>query len=184
MPLKTLVKVGGLTNLSDARYCAGMGVEMIGFQVIPGMPCFVAPEKYQEIRGWISGPSIVAEIYGIKDRALITKIIEGYKPDYFELGIDDLAITGNLSIPFILALQTGQALPMLSSLPTYVLSREKLSLPAGIRSMLEVSSGEEAINAIKGCNIAAIATSGSAEVRPGYKDYDELASILEALEED
>ena len=29
MPLKTFVKVGNITNLSDARYCAGMGVDML-----------------------------------------------------------------------------------------------------------------------------------------------------------
>ncbi len=31
MALKTIVKVGNITNLSDARYCAVMGVDMLGF---------------------------------------------------------------------------------------------------------------------------------------------------------
>jgi phosphoribosylanthranilate isomerase len=34
MPLKTFVKVGCITNLSDARYCAGMGVDMLGFRAV------------------------------------------------------------------------------------------------------------------------------------------------------
>jgi hypothetical protein len=32
-------------------------------------------------------------------------------------------------------------------------------------------------------NIKGLALSGSAEIRPGFKSYDELADILEALEE-
>ena len=31
--LKTLIKVSNINNLSDARYCAGMGVEMLGFSM-------------------------------------------------------------------------------------------------------------------------------------------------------
>ena len=48
MPLKTIVKVGSITNLSDARYCAGMGVEMLGFNVVAGHESFIDAKKYQE----------------------------------------------------------------------------------------------------------------------------------------
>ena len=42
--LKTLVKVSGIENLSDARYCAGMGVEFLGFPLAQ-----IPFEKFQEI---------------------------------------------------------------------------------------------------------------------------------------
>ena len=41
MGLKTLVKVSEVNNLSDARYCAGMGVEMIGFSLDENHPKFI-----------------------------------------------------------------------------------------------------------------------------------------------
>ena len=44
--LKTIVKVSEVNNLSDARYCAGMGVEYIGFSM-DNVPF----EKYKEMRG-------------------------------------------------------------------------------------------------------------------------------------
>jgi phosphoribosylanthranilate isomerase len=81
MPLKTIVKVGNISNLSDARYCAGMGVDMLGFRVIDGLPGYIAPQAFQEIRGWISGPKVVAEIYGIDRSDKIPHIVENYAPD-------------------------------------------------------------------------------------------------------
>ena len=53
MSLKTLVKVGGVTNLSDARYCAGMGVAILGFCPEPSRPDYVDLDKFKEITNWI-----------------------------------------------------------------------------------------------------------------------------------
>ena len=66
MPLKTFVKVGCITNLSDARYCAGMGVDMLGFRAVESQENYIKPSQFQEIRGWIAGPLVVAEVYGVE----------------------------------------------------------------------------------------------------------------------
>ncbi|MFT7424854.1 MAG: phosphoribosylanthranilate isomerase, partial [Algoriphagus sp.] len=31
MALRTFVKINGITNLTDARYCSGMYVDLLGF---------------------------------------------------------------------------------------------------------------------------------------------------------
>jgi phosphoribosylanthranilate isomerase len=62
MGLKTIVKVSHITNLSDARYCAGVGVRMIGFCLDRHLPYFVEASVAQEIAAWIAGVSIVGEI--------------------------------------------------------------------------------------------------------------------------
>lgn len=54
MPLKTLVKVGKITNLSDARYCAGMNVDMLGFVTVESRENYLPVKDYQDIRGWVS----------------------------------------------------------------------------------------------------------------------------------
>lgn len=61
MALKTFVKVSNISNLSDARYCAGMGVEMLGFSVEKQSKNYVDPQSYQEMIGWLSGVEFVAE---------------------------------------------------------------------------------------------------------------------------
>ena len=64
MALKTMVKVGQITNLSNARYCAGMGVNMLGFVVDDGSEFFISPEQFREISGWVAGVEFVGEISG------------------------------------------------------------------------------------------------------------------------
>jgi phosphoribosylanthranilate isomerase len=49
MALKTKVKAGNITNLSDARYCAGMGVDWLGFPAD-----VVNPDTFKEITNWVT----------------------------------------------------------------------------------------------------------------------------------
>ena len=62
MALKTIVKVGSITNLSDARYCAGMGVEMLGFAFDPSHGYYLQAIQFNEIIKWVSGVTIVGEL--------------------------------------------------------------------------------------------------------------------------
>ena len=66
MALKTLVKVGKISNLSDAWYCAGMSVDMLGFTVIASQENYVSPELFREMRGWFYGP--VHRYRNLRDR--------------------------------------------------------------------------------------------------------------------
>src|SRR5688572_21326360 len=61
MNLKTNVKLGEVTNLSDARFAAGRGAQFVGFVLSPNHQNYLAPEKVQEIAGWVDGPSLVGE---------------------------------------------------------------------------------------------------------------------------
>src|SRR5688572_188745 len=110
MPLKTLVRAGSITNLSDARYCAGMGVDWLGFNVIEGQDQYVSPKEFQDIRGWVSGPKIIAQIYNIPSTDALTAILDNYQPDFLELGMNDLKKFSALPLPFILAVPAAEAL--------------------------------------------------------------------------
>ena len=55
MALSTFVKIDGVTNLSDARYCAGMYVDVLGFNLEESSQKFLNPTQYEEITGWVSG---------------------------------------------------------------------------------------------------------------------------------
>lgn len=62
MGLKTVVKVNSITDLATARYCAGMGVGMVGFCLDEHDDAFLGAKVAQEIAGWIAGVQIVGEI--------------------------------------------------------------------------------------------------------------------------
>lgn len=180
MALKTFVKVGSITNLTDARYCAGMGVDLLGFQVIEGAAQFISSKAFQEIRGWVSGPLVVAEIYGLSDPSSLSSILENYRPDYLELGLKEYALTlGKLPIPYLLSLQPGEVVPHQAS-PEMIIRK---SVPTSDGDLVYVVSTQEAEAALQQ-PVKGLALQGSSETKPGIKEYNDLSEILEMLETD
>jgi phosphoribosylanthranilate isomerase len=194
MPLKTLVKVGNITNLSDARYCAGMGVEMLGFNVVDGTANYINPSSFQEIRGWLSGPLVVAELYSASNKT-IAHVPENYRPDLFELSVHELDLVTNLETGLILSVDKN-------SFDRQLLERWKHRI-----RFLAVSQADYENNFIDHVkndfdilvatndntiitaltddrNVKGITLLGGQEIRPGLKDFDALASVLELLETD
>lgn len=49
------VKICGITNLADARYCAGAGADYLGFIQSESSPRYVNPELAGQIIEWVAG---------------------------------------------------------------------------------------------------------------------------------
>lgn len=192
MALKTLVKVGNISNLSDARYCAGMGVDMLGFAAIEGKAGYIPPKLYQDIRGWVAGPSAVLELYGLTKHHSFSKLLEDYRPDYIETGVDELQfIPSSAGQSMIVSVHSDDDFQKIESWKTSVqylliseykkdLIKEASKLGPVILSL----HSPTALNLLESFPIKGIALNGSAEVRPGFKSYDDLADVLEKLEID
>ncbi len=179
MPLKTVVKVGSITNLSDARYCAGMGVDFLGFRAVEGQENYLPPKKYQEIRGWITGPQTVAEVYGLTEAAQLDVLLEDYKPDYLEMGMAELNLFATLPLPVILRVE-GEIPPDIHLPPRYLLVTTLKGHGDSIPLLLEVHRPAEMPDALGEGN--GLALNGGSEISPGLRDYSALAEILEQLE--
>lgn len=189
MSLKSIVKVSHLSNLSDARYCAGMGVDMLGFCVVPGGIHFMPVKVFQDIRGWISGPRIIAELYGLSSAPEVTDIVNAYSPDFLELTLREYrAFADSLTLPLLL----------------YVTREELGSIPADdriARIIVDEDTSCKDISALRTPVLSQITSlqklnekvsegcfqgyvlQGPEEIRPGVTNYDQLGVILEALEE-
>jgi phosphoribosylanthranilate isomerase len=193
MSLKTFVKVGKITNLSDARYCSGMGVDMLGFRVIPADADYVTPERYKEFRGWFTGPTVVAEAFGIQSSEEVAAIIENYQPDFIELSVADLENVKSTSLPIILSgtldelrevKSLNSSLPIEYLLFTTTPSREIIEQLAASYKILVDIREENDLDKLESISsmITGISLHGSPEEKPGLKNYDLLASVLEKLE--
>jgi phosphoribosylanthranilate isomerase len=180
MPLRTFVKVSGILNLSDARYCAGMGVDLLGFGTIEGQEAFIKASQFHEIRGWVTGPQIVAEAYGIKDPAEIDYILENYKPDYIEMGIQELSLFSSLPVPVIVSVESEAELESLSFSPAFLISRTRFH--STIPLLVRVESRAETEQLLEDPGIKGIVLRGGAEVKPGLKNYEVINEVLELLE--
>ena len=69
--LKTFVKVGEINNLSDARYCAGMGVQLLGFVMSNPNRKSLSKEEYTAITQWLEGPKFVGEFIDATDEQVL-----------------------------------------------------------------------------------------------------------------
>ncbi len=73
--LKTKIKASQIANLTDARYFAAMGADLLGFSLDPASESYTDPKKVGEIRDWVEGPAIVGE-FGV---ATVDSIREAHK---------------------------------------------------------------------------------------------------------
>jgi len=194
MALKTSVKVGRISNLSDARYCSGMGVDWLGFRVNKSDPDYINPDLFQEIRGWFSGPEIVAEIYGITSEEVLREAEVSYQPDYLELSLNEISLVQSSSLPLLLSIKTLEV-PSIKKLSHDLLSRIKYLIVPDTLSTNEFAELSKSYSLLLKISdqfkseflslpISGIALEGSAEDKPGIKDYALLADVLEALEEE
>ncbi|MBO0931536.1 N-(5'-phosphoribosyl)anthranilate isomerase [Fibrella aquatilis] len=204
MALQTTVKISNVTNLSDARYCAGMGVDMLGFSMDSHSADYVAPEKVGEMRGWVAGVQIVGETQSIDPEA-VSSMVDVYQPDMVQ--VDEAALLPflhTLNKPLILRLDlvgtTLAQLDTLASTPmpdmTYLLleSASPVHFDDDLLAALGQLASRHAVLLGTGISpdnvhtlltqlpLAGIALAGENEERPGSKDFGALMDVLETLE--
>jgi phosphoribosylanthranilate isomerase len=197
--LKTTVKVSNLNNLSDARYCAGMGVEMLGFSMDE-----LDFNKFKEMRGWLAGVKIVGETNS-KDILTIIDLVERYQPDYLEVSDwENVIEIQRIGKPLILKVDFATAnLPALfqatkGNVEYFVLnsSDDFGIIDDATLSQLDAWSfqypiilgfGIKESNAndlLEQTQLTGFALKGGNEIRPGVADNEKLMNILEILETD
>lgn len=202
MGLKTFVKVGNITNLSDARYCAGMGVDLLGFCFDKNSAQFVDPEAYKEIVGWLSGPEFVGE-FETQNADEILNIKKELNLNYIQ--VDNFELANNLAnshkIIYQLKLKSTDSNSLkshfrqLSDSIKYIfveLDKDNSELEEQLDKLSDIYpilkgynlSADTVVSEMSQKQFVGISLKGSQELKPGFKDYDELADILEALEDD
>lgn len=184
MALKTTVYLQGATNLTEARYAAAMEVSYLGFPIL-NSPFALDDTTLTAILAWISGPQIVLELnhwvnneteeWLKRHQATAVYLQEGPLPELLPEGI-------SLIVPLSLANSLNetlknQTIALVIEEPKAVQSQVQNNLPLWAIPQGDFNL-EETLNTVQG-----IVLKGSQEERPGWKDFDEISTILEALEE-
>ena len=193
--LKTRVKVSGIENLSDARYCAGMGVDWLGFPMAE-----MSVEKFTEIRNWLAGVDIVGEACG-RTADEIIELCRIFQPDMLEIDSSvHLEAIASIDIPKILRvnIDTDNLPALFVSAGPYVkqfllVGNDQESL-MGMEASVEIWAAkypvlvgldipeEDLEEWIEQSSILGIGLQAGKEERPGFRDFTDLMSILEKLE--
>jgi phosphoribosylanthranilate isomerase len=205
MALSSFVYLRNVNNLSDARYAAGMGVDLIGFRLNPHDEESLKPEQYKEIAGWISGVKVVGEFDALEAEA-IAMHLDHFELDYLLIhDVSQIHAFTQLNIPLILsvAMDKQSKEQLLSTLnyasgtvDYYLLESSQSTFDAAeMTTIKEIAqkypvilgtgiTDQNAKTIVEDLNLQGISLQGTSEIRPGYKEFDEIADILEVLEVD
>ena len=196
MPHLVPLLIRGINNLSDARYCAGMGADKLTFILDPALPGHLDTKTVKELAGWIAGVELIGEFNKLSapeintiaaDCALdavllrsprtIDELAEIAPPVYLEVAAD----TAFLVQSFPTSLQG-----LIVELPEIISAEtlEELREMAGQRP-LWLGPGllpERARNLTNQLPLAGLSFPSGDEVKPGLRDFDQLEAVFEALE--
>ncbi|MBC7447181.1 MAG: hypothetical protein H7330_03915 [Hymenobacteraceae bacterium] len=196
--LRTTVLIRRVTNLSDARYCAGMGVELLAFPL--SGPDALTPEAVRELGGWTAGVQLVGELDATGRPAVeLNALAEACKLNFLLLTGDVSELTmAELTVPIIreVTLANLQKIPMFGEVSYAVLTSLTEAdfldphlparlIEAPVPVLLAVPNPTAA--AVRAAlerlpTLAGLALNGGAETRPGVRDFGLLGEALEALE--
>lgn len=205
MALKTFVKISAVNNLSDARYCAGMQVNLIGFCLEESDKNFVSPDKFKEITGWLSGVQYVAEFTHTHPERILSLL--QYYPS-----IDHIEIKEEIHLKMLVNTNFGiilnQKLNNIDDLDDLIrksasyrdfniallLEADDLEINEDVKDKINVLSShcqvllgfgfeaDSVLRLVEQTGSKGISIKGGDEIKPGLKDFDEMAEILETLE--
>ncbi|GIV62507.1 MAG: N-(5'-phosphoribosyl)anthranilate isomerase [Rhodothermaceae bacterium] len=107
--MTTRLKICGITNLADARYCAAAGADYLGFIQHEGSPRYVDPATAREIIGWVYGARAVG-VFVNADADTINRTAEATGFALVQLhGEEPPEVCAAVERPVIKALHVGPA---------------------------------------------------------------------------
>lgn len=208
--LKTKIKASQITNLTDARYFAARGVEWLGFNLDSGTENFIHPQNIKAIKEWLEGPKIVGEFgmqdsseinaaidfldldavqvgmfadtssLELKDATLIKEIVIENETDYYNLRSTFESESANVDIFLLNYSKNNISWTSLASKQNALkelCNRFKIILSIDF----DLNQLNKILDTLK---IQGLSLKGGEEEKVGFKSYDELDDILDALEVD
>ena len=179
-----------ITNLTDARYFAAWGVDMMCYNIDPGTEGSLTLAQLKEIKDWVEGPET-----GIKYAGLSVPSIEG---------LSDLAIDSVIIGPFIDKSELPENVHNVFRVCTLTEGwhdDEKLILTLSkaihqltdveIAKVKEICKNKEVyldgifkakdLTTIDSYGLTGIVLKGGDEEKVGFKSFDDLDEVLEEL---
>ncbi len=194
--LRIPVKINGVNNLSDARYCAGMGVEMMGFSVSENHERYLPVEKINGISGWISGIKIIAESYLGENPKTIIEKAESISAQAIEIEAGFYSLDMFSGKNLICRLDINEMSKVLPKIPADAVLHLKVK-KTDIKELVEIAKlcaqretilnvSELDLNEIelilKETKVYGLSLDGGNELSPGLRDFEDICHVLEYLE--
>ena len=207
LALLTSVLVRGINNLSDARYCAGMGADYLTFRLDPALPGAVTPELVQELSSWVAGVQLIGEfgpmpaeqinalarqcglqavlLHGLRPAeelaalALPAWLLVSWIPDMLP---EDVDRRFQQLAPHTAGLVFAELPPQpLTDAQLARLAEQGRSYPIWLAPGFAPRSVRELLTTVQPSGLV---LEGGDEIRPGVRDFSEMETVFEELEID
>ncbi|MBO2030752.1 hypothetical protein J4D99_05055 [Siccationidurans ginsengisoli] len=207
MSLALPVLVRGINNLSDARYCAGMGAQGLIFTLDANLPGAVDAGTARELASWVAGVDIIGE-FGHVAGPEINRLVEECGLTGVLLRLDNtrtslpqgLAVPALIEVPPVLITDQHYYTAAIADLtaafpqgfafftmmpPGDAVEQAYWSSLARLAPLWLVgpATGAEARQLAEAVHPAGLILAGGDEIKPGLRDFTELEAVFEALEE-
>ncbi|TXB62021.1 phosphoribosylanthranilate isomerase [Phaeodactylibacter luteus] len=210
--LKTKIKASSITNLTDARYFAAWEAEWLGFNLDPGTENYVSPATVQAMKEWVDGVKIVGEFNQQEARDILTSVdilgLDAVQLGTFA-SLETLQALHAKEVPVLqeLVVEEWSDLSALatqmearSGLAAYFLldfaknglswAAAKSNVLAELRQLAEdfplllnlPFPASEVEEVLEQTGAAGFSVQGGEEEKVGFKSFDELDDLFEALE--
>ena len=210
--LKTKVKASSVTNLTDARYFAAWDVEWLGFNFDVGSETYIQPQAMQAIKEWVDGVKIIGEFSLQPFEEILSAAdlleLDGVQLGPFTPS-DTLRALHENEAPILLEAVVEEAgkleeatagfAAMAPYVEAFILNFDKngiswkslqggtlkylmelcLDYPVILSLDFDAGTLEEALESLQ---LYGINVRGGAEEKVGFKSFDELDELFEALE--
>lgn len=171
--------VNNITNLSEARYCAGMGVQFIGFS-----PQSIDAKTSQDITGWLSGPQYFIDVSNMHSIPALNE----YPCEYILISYHQLKeLRSDFPKKIMVKAKFDEVNLIIKVAPAHIIAdlwTKDQVLHSGLSNLIISINQHEYIDDLLNTSIAGFMLTGGSESKPGLMEYDHLSSILEKLEED
>ncbi|MBX0289660.1 hypothetical protein K3G63_04380 [Hymenobacter sp. HSC-4F20] len=206
MSLIVPVMVRGINNLSDARYCAGMGADSLTFRLDPAFADYLTPETVQELSGWVAGVQLIGEFDTLpvdqinalaQQCGLHAVLLHRRRPadELAELLVPALRLLTWIPdmVPEDVDLLLREQAPHFAGF-VIATAPDPLPNPAEVIRLTEharlyhlwLGAGFAPDNLrayVEAVGPAGIVLQGGDEIKPGLRDFDEMEAVFEQLED-
>ncbi|MDZ4839092.1 MAG: hypothetical protein SGJ04_03715 [Bacteroidota bacterium] len=201
-----IVKLGAVNNLSDARWAAAAGINLLGFSFNPDNPSYVAPDKAAEIINWMTGPLLVGEFNGdiaelmlnMQERLNLDYIqLNDYKPNIWSSISEHCSIIQHVEVidlaqldKIVQDIANAKNAPELWIIACKDFTNVELDFRIKLQDIIEMSNVLLQVSDFKADAIKVqelymplgFHFIGGDEEQPGMKDFDELEIDMDIVE--
>ena len=207
--LKTKIKASRITNLTDARYFSAWEVAYIGFNLEEGNDSYIQPMNVKAMKEWLEGPQFVGEFGSFVEVESVVNLVDALGLDAVQVGTlcsqETIQALHEKEIPIIKEItwnetSTWEAIQQeYTDLAPFVelflidFSQNNFAIDDMKEQIINICQlhptfidanikGADAEKFLEETKAFGFSIKGGDEEKVGYKSFDDLDDIFEALE--